>query len=139
MGTPRPRRGLSGPYRVPSFPPLQTVVGVFGDPNRRIVRLVRRSKKWPVECGGGFTVVATITRGGGSAPPRAGVLGFLGETGAGGVPCRRCGAVKRERLDFLADNPRYTKRFAFYVGKRCRSSTIKDIAEELGVEWHTVK
>jgi transposase len=55
------------------------------------------------------------------------------------VACRRCGQVKRERLDFLADNPRYTKRFAYYVGKRCRSSTIQDIAEELGLEWHTVK
>ena len=55
------------------------------------------------------------------------------------VDCRRCGAVKRERLDFLADNPRYTKRFAFYVGQRCRSASIKDIAAELGLEWHTVK
>jgi transposase len=55
------------------------------------------------------------------------------------VACRSCGAVKRERLDFLADNPRYTKRFAFYVGRRCRSATIKDIAEELHLEWHTVK
>jgi transposase len=55
------------------------------------------------------------------------------------VSCRRCGQVKRERLDFLADNPRYTKRFAYYVGKRCRASAIQDIAEELGLEWHTVK
>jgi len=55
------------------------------------------------------------------------------------VACRSCGAVKRERLDFLAKNPRYTKRFAFYVGKRCRSATIKDIAEELGLDWHAVK
>jgi transposase len=55
------------------------------------------------------------------------------------VACRNCAAVKRERLEFLADNPRYTKRFAFYVGKRCRSATIKDIAEELRLEWHTVK
>jgi len=55
------------------------------------------------------------------------------------VACRSCGAVKRERLDFLADNPRFTKRFAFYVGKRCRASTIKDVAEELGLHWHTVK
>ena len=47
--------------------------------------------------------------------------------------------MKRERLDFLADNPRYTKRFAYYVGKRCRSATIQDIAEELGLHWHTVK
>ena len=47
--------------------------------------------------------------------------------------------MKRERLDFLADNPFYTKRFADYVGKRCRSSTIKDIAKELKLDWHTVK
>lgn len=39
--------------------------------------------------------------------------------------------MKRERLDFLADNARYTKRFAHYVGHRCRSATIKDIAKEL--------
>jgi transposase len=55
------------------------------------------------------------------------------------VACQSCSTVKRERLDFLADNPRYTKRFALYVGKRCRSSTIKDIADEIGLEWHTVK
>ena len=35
------------------------------------------------------------------------------------VACRRCGKVKQERLDFLADNPLYSKRFAFYVGRRC--------------------
>ena len=34
------------------------------------------------------------------------------------VECRHCGTVKRERLDFLADNPLYTKRFAYYVGRR---------------------
>jgi len=55
------------------------------------------------------------------------------------VACRSCGAVKRERLDFLADNPRYTKRFALYVGRRCRTATIQDIAKELYLEWHTVK
>lgn len=55
------------------------------------------------------------------------------------VSCKACGKVKRERLDFLAGNPFYTKRFADYVGKRCRSSTIKDIAKELKLDWHTVK
>ena len=55
------------------------------------------------------------------------------------VQCKRCHAVKRERLDFLADNPFYTKRFAFYVGERCRSSSIKDIARELRLDWDTVK
>jgi transposase len=47
--------------------------------------------------------------------------------------------VKRERLDFLADNPFYTKRFAYYVGRRCRSSSIKEIADELQLDWDTVK
>jgi transposase len=55
------------------------------------------------------------------------------------IDCRRCGAVKRERLDFLADNPLYTKRFAYYVGRRCRDATIKDVAAELKLDWHTVK
>ena len=55
------------------------------------------------------------------------------------VQCRSCGLVKRERLDFLADNSSYTKRFAYYVGRRCRQATIKDIAEELDLHWETVK
>ena len=34
------------------------------------------------------------------------------------VDCRGCGKVKREQLEFLADNAFYTKRFAHYVGRR---------------------
>ena len=33
----------------------------------------------------------------------------------------------------------YTKRFAYYVGRRCRGSAIKEIAEELLLDWDTVK
>src|SRR5713101_5576838 len=55
------------------------------------------------------------------------------------VACRHCGAVKRERLDFLADNPHFTKRFAFYVGRRCRQASIRDVAKELKLDWETVK
>ncbi len=55
------------------------------------------------------------------------------------VQCRRCGKVKRERLDFLADNPFYTKRFAHYVGRRCRQATVQAIARELHLDWETVK
>ncbi len=55
------------------------------------------------------------------------------------VACRTCGTVKRERLDFLADNPRFTKRFAFYVGRRCRQASIRDVAKELKLDWDTVK
>ena len=55
------------------------------------------------------------------------------------VLCRTCGTVKRERLDFLADNPRFTRRFAFYVGRRCRQASIRDVAKELKLDWDTVK
>lgn len=47
--------------------------------------------------------------------------------------------MKQEELDWIADNPFYTKRFAVYVGRRCRSSSIKDVAKELHLDWHTVK
>jgi transposase len=55
------------------------------------------------------------------------------------VVCRRCGKVKQERLDWLADYPFSTKRFAFYVGRRCRDSTIQDVAKEFHLDWRTVK
>ena len=55
------------------------------------------------------------------------------------VLCRSCRRVKRERLEFLTDNARYTKRFAYYVGRRCRSSTIKEVADELHLDWGSVK
>jgi len=55
------------------------------------------------------------------------------------VACRRCRTVKQERLDVLADNPFYTKRFAFWVGRRCRASTIQDVAREAHLNWKTVK
>jgi transposase len=54
------------------------------------------------------------------------------------VLCRRCGKVKQEKFAFLANNPFYTKRFAFYVGKRCSTSTVKDVARELHLDRKTV-
>ena len=55
------------------------------------------------------------------------------------IHCRRCGTVKREGLDWLAGNPFYSRRFATYVGRRCRAETIKDLATELALDWDTVK
>ena len=55
------------------------------------------------------------------------------------VDCRSCGKVKREKLAWLADNPFYTKRFAWLVGRRCRATTIKEVAQELQLSWDTVK
>ena len=55
------------------------------------------------------------------------------------IDCRSCQGVKQERLDWLADNPFYTKRFAFHIGRRCRHSSIRDVAKEHLLDWKTVK
>lgn len=55
------------------------------------------------------------------------------------VCCQSCGKVKQEQLGWLADNPLYTKRFAWYVGRRCRAAPIQAVARELRLDWHTVK
>lgn len=51
------------------------------------------------------------------------------------VSCRRCGKVKREWLEWLSENPFYTKRLVWFVGRRGRSMSIKDVH----LDWHTVK
>lgn len=55
------------------------------------------------------------------------------------VYCRSCGAVRQEKLPWLANNPFYTRRFAYYVGRRCRAATVQDVARELRLDWKTVK
>lgn len=52
--------------------------------------------------------------------------------------CLWCG-VKTEELEWLADIPRYTRRFGLFVGHRCRESNVDAVAEELGLDWETVK
>ena len=47
--------------------------------------------------------------------------------------------MKQERPSWISDNPFYTKRFAFFVGRRCRASTLQDVAKELALDWKTVK
>ena len=47
--------------------------------------------------------------------------------------------MKQERLDWLADNPFYTQRFAFHVGRLCRTSSIQDVAKDHLLDWKTVK
>ena len=47
--------------------------------------------------------------------------------------------MKRERLEFLLERAPYTRRFARYVGRRCASETIKDVAKELLLGWDAVK
>jgi transposase len=47
--------------------------------------------------------------------------------------------VKQERLPWLAENPHYTRRFARYVGKLCRGSSLTEVAADLRLDWHAVK
>jgi len=55
------------------------------------------------------------------------------------ISCQRCQKVKQEKLDWLADFPFYSKRFAFYIGRRCRDSSIQDVAKEFHLDCKTVK
>jgi len=50
------------------------------------------------------------------------------------VLCQQCGTVKQEKFPWLAKNPFYTKRFAWYVGRRCRESTVKAVSRELKLD-----
>lgn len=48
--------------------------------------------------------------------------------------------MKQESLEWLCTrNPWHTKRFATLVGRKCRETTIKAVAEELRLDWKTVK
>jgi transposase len=55
------------------------------------------------------------------------------------VLCLHCEKVKQEKLPWISENPFYTKRFAFFVGRRCRKETIRDVAREFHLDWKTVK
>lgn len=55
------------------------------------------------------------------------------------VACARCQGVKVERLAWLAQNPRYTHRFAHHVGILCRDMSNKAVAHLLHLHEHTVK
>lgn len=53
--------------------------------------------------------------------------------------CSVCGGVRIERLDWLAHNPRYTRRLAAQVGRLCREMTNKAVAEAMHLHEDTVK
>lgn len=55
------------------------------------------------------------------------------------MACRKCKAVKRESVDWFLNSPFCTKRFGKMIGRKCRSQSIKDVAREHELDWHTVK
>jgi transposase len=54
------------------------------------------------------------------------------------VLCPRCG-LRVEQLSFAAPWARVTIRFAEYVARLVRLSTVKEVADMLGLDWETVK
>ena len=55
------------------------------------------------------------------------------------VECDVCHGVKTERLEWLAANTRYTRRFAMNVGTMCREQTVQRVAGLLRLGWDAVK
>jgi len=55
------------------------------------------------------------------------------------IKCTHCSSVRIEHLDWLAKNPRYTRRFALHVGNLCRDMTVSRVAEIERLHHSTVK
>lgn len=56
------QRRLLDTYTFPGFRPLATVVGIFGDPKARLVRLLRRGKKQRAGSAAAVAIASTIAR-----------------------------------------------------------------------------
>jgi transposase len=50
----------------------------------------------------------------------------------------RYGTVKQEKLDWLADTPFYPARVSSFMGRRCQTMTVKDVAQETHRAWWTI-
>ena len=124
----RKARRLVDAYTFRGFCPRATVQGLFGDPLARLVTLVRREKS-NLRHGSSRLVRPHAAPSSGSAL-RA--VRDLPELEVRRVDCRQCGRVKRERLEFLLENTLHTERIARYIGRRCRTGTIKDVAKDGG-------
>lgn len=108
-----------------------TVRGIFGDPKARIVSLVRRSKKRHAAAAQGVQYGWYDRRVRQVRDLSCGDTRVYLEFEVRQVDCRSCGKVKRERLEFLADNPFIPSALHTMWGRRCRTATIKDVAKEL--------
>src|SRR3989337_128904 len=110
----RKHRRLHDAYRFPGFRPASTVRGIFGDPKARILRLKRRGEKLCAVSVERFTAPSTTTGTAWFGISPAGTPGCTWRSPSGGS----C---------------------ANGAGRRCRASSIQDIARELRLDWHTVK
>ena len=134
---------LSDGYSFEGFRPKEGKVrGISGKPQARILPLERRSIN--TSCG----KCGTVQRGWHDSKIKR-----IRDLPCGGsddmhmyleiefrrVLCQKCGKVQSERLEWLGDNPRYTKRFSIYVGKRCRDASIQSVAKDFDLDLDTVE
>lgn len=55
------------------------------------------------------------------------------------VKCKECNKVKKESLEDFIKNMTTTKRYMHFIGRRCRESSIKAVADEQNLDWRKVK
>ncbi len=110
----RKKLKLEDTYRFPGFSPASTVHGVFGDQKARIVTLKRTGAR--MICGGcgavNYAVYDRRMRRVRDLP--CGDMRVYLKVEIRRVKCCKCGKVRQEKLDWLSDNPGYTKRFVFF-------------------------
>src|ERR1700745_1418916 len=116
-------RRLWDTYSFKGFRAQPVVRGIFGDPKVRIVTLKRRSKKHRVDAAAASRSGGTTAKSGRCVTCPAGTCEYCLNWRCGAC----CGKVKQERLGFLANNPCSPKRFAYFVGRRCRQASISDV------------
>jgi transposase len=132
----RKRLKLEDTYRFPGFRPAATVHGIFGDQKARTVTLKRTGTK--MICGGcGAVNHATYD----SKVRRVrdlpcGDMRVYLEVEIRRVKCCKCGKVRQEKLDWLSDNPGYTKRFAFFFRSEMPGvvNKVRGHRDEAGLE-----
>jgi hypothetical protein len=84
-------RKLWDTYRFPGFRPAPTIIGIFGDPKARVIRLIRRGKKQFVEPAERFTEPFTIERHGEFETFHVGILAFTWRWKSAGWTVDRAG------------------------------------------------
>ncbi len=125
-------------FALPGFVVGAGLKGLFGDRYARVIQLKRRKKQ---------LCALTVGNGAGGAMTqvcRVRDLSLAGwriylEYERRRVNCSGCGGVHVEHLDWLANNSRYTQRFAAHVGKLCRDMPNKAVAEMERLHHGTVK
>ena len=63
----RKKKTLYDSYHFPGFTPQRSIIGIFGDPAARVIKLDRRGKKQHAVCAARSTGLFTTIRSAGSA------------------------------------------------------------------------